>query len=130
MVLNGGKNRQTATECVACGLGAGFNRAVLDVVTGDLLGGLCVGCEERNFGKSLVRGDWSLVEGCAFCARDGFYALPLWRPYTENRGGDTVCRVALSVDGATLRLCDEHLTAIAGESARTDDGDRRPNRVE
>ena len=105
-------------NCVACGLGAGFNRAVVDTVDGSELGGFCVRCEEAEFGRSLARGDWSGVEGCAFCERDGFYALPVWEPFCEERGGKTVCKVEYRIDEATLRLCDEHFRSV-NESAPT-----------
>ncbi|WP_254546640.1 hypothetical protein [Halomarina pelagica] len=122
--------RWRAARCIACGRDAGFNRAVLDVVTDEVVGGFCVRCERRDFGRSLARGDWGRVEGCALCDRDGFYALPLWLPYTEDRGGDTVCRVAMEGRESTPRLCDGHVATIEGSRERSrPEATRRANRV-
>ncbi|MFC5972662.1 hypothetical protein ACFPYI_15100 [Halomarina salina] len=120
----GGKEQGgDAMDCVACGLGAGFNRAVVDTVHHRELGGFCVRCEESEFGRSLARGDWSGVEGCAFCDRDGFYALPTWEPFCEERDGKTVCKVEYRVDDATVRFCDEHF-GLVNESAAAGAADR------
>ena len=107
----------SATNCVACGLRAGYNRAVVDTVGDGRVGGLCVRCEEAEFGRSLARCDWG-GEGCAFCERDGFYALPAWRPYSEDRGGKTVCKVGYRVDAATVRFCDEHFDRLRDSRPR------------
>ena len=115
---------ESATNCVACGLRAGYNRAVVDTVDGGRIGGLCLRCEESEFGQSLGRGDWDGVEGCAFCERDGFYALPEWKPYREQRDGKTVCKVGYRVDDATLRFCDEHLVCLHDSPRPRDAGIR------
>ncbi|MFC5972157.1 hypothetical protein ACFPYI_12525 [Halomarina salina] len=103
---------ESVTECIDCGLQAGYNRAVVDTALGRELGGLCFRCEEREFGRSLGRGNWETTVGCAFCDRDGFYALPEWKPYCEDVDGRRVCKVDYRVDEATLRLCDEHFSCL------------------
>lgn len=99
-------------KCVTCGLDAGYNRAVVDTIQGRELGGFCLRCEEAEFGRSLDRGDWLSIDGCLLCDRDGFYAIPEWKPFCEERNGKTVCKVDYDVDDATLCLCDEHFDEI------------------
>jgi hypothetical protein len=105
---------------------------VVDVPAGRVRGGFCIDCEEREFGRSAA-GNWSHVDGCGLCRRDGFYAIPRWRPYTVREGGRIVCKVDYRIDGATLRLCDEHFSAIThgdpwprptGTRSREETGDR------
>jgi tRNA G26 N,N-dimethylase Trm1 len=99
-------------ECIACGAAAGYNRAVVDVLSGGQVGALCVNCEREEFGKSLERGQWAAVENCAFCDRDAFYALPKWLPELHEEDGATVSRVDYEVTEGTLCMCDEHLHEI------------------
>ncbi|MFD1512303.1 hypothetical protein [Halomarina rubra] len=107
-------------NCVGCGLGAGYNRAVVDTIHDTEMGGFCFRCEEAEFGRSLDRGDWTASGDCAFCDRDGFYALPEWKPYCEEVAGRTVCKVDYRVTDETLRFCDEHFVCLH-ESAKPQD---------
>lgn len=106
-------------NCVRCGLPAGYNRAVVDVTSGVVLGGLCVDCETAAFGESLRRGFWAGTEGCGLCPRDGHVALAAWTPTTEERDGDVHTRVDYDVTEATLLVCDEHLQFVRDEEAGT-----------
>ena len=99
-------------ECIACGNTAGYNRAVVDVLSDAQVGALCVNCEREEFGKSLERGRWAAVEDCAFCDRDAFYALPKWLPELHDEGGAAVSRVDYEVTECTFCVCDEHLHEI------------------
>ena len=114
--------------CIHCGDDAGYNRAVVDVVSGIELGGLCRDCEREEFGNSLARGDWACRDGCAFCDRDGYYALPLWEPYVVEEGDHLVNRVDYAVTDATVHFCDEHLHRIADDHATRADRRRRAAR--
>jgi len=115
-------------DCITCGFEAGYNRVVVDLMTGAEIGGFCLRCERSEFGRSLTRSHWTSDEECAFCDRDGFFALPLWRPYTTKRGNRIVCSVDYEVTGETLVLCDEHLhelqnyetEPLPSKEARTD----------
>ena len=98
--------------CIACGNEAGYNRAVVDVLSDRQVGALCVNCEREEFGKSLERGQWAAVEDCAFCDRDAFYALPKWLPELHREGDAVVSRVDYEVTESTLAVCDEHLHEI------------------
>lgn len=113
-------------NCVRCGLAAGYNRAVVDVASGVLLGGLCVDCERSGFGESLERGFWAGTEGCGLCPRDGHFALPLWEPRTEERDGDVYCSVDYRVTDETLLVCDEHLHVLCGDLEREPGRQARP----
>lgn len=97
-------------NCITCGESAGYNRAVVDRLRDAVLGGFCRGCEDQEFGRSLERGRWACVDGCAFCDRDAFFALPRWESRTrEDENGDVVCYVEYEVEDWTVELCDEHL---------------------
>lgn len=98
-------------DCITCGHSAGYNRAIIDVLSGIELGGFCIRCEQAEFGNSLERAHWSDTE-CALCNRDGHYALPKWEPQATELNGDLICSVDYEVTDATIRLCDEHLHEI------------------
>lgn len=101
-------------SCIVCGRDAGYHRAVVDVVEERVVGGLCRECEREEFGRVLERGRFG--EDCVFCDRDGHVALPVWRPDPREREDGTVLNtVTYRIDGGTVHLCDEHVTAIAGE---------------
>lgn len=99
-------------RCIVCGHRAGYNRAVVDLATGSEIGGLCVGCECTAFGVSLLFGFRLSGSNCAFCERDGHYAIPSWRARTVETGGKTVSTVEYDVTEVTVRLCDEHLERL------------------
>lgn len=102
--------------CLCCGRDAGYNRAVVDRFGDVRLGGLCLTCEEREFGATLRRTERG-ADGCALCSRDGSFALPAWRPYAEEApDGTVVSRVDYRVDAATVHLCDRHLQVIDGDA--------------
>jgi len=107
-------------RCIACGEPAGYNRAVVDTVGGVRVGALCVNCERAEFGRSLERGRWRGVDGCAFCDRDGFYALPQWVPDCRRDDAALVSTVAYEVTEATATVCDEHLHALRDDPPRDD----------
>lgn len=106
----------TNTNCIACGQTAGYHRAVVDLVEESVVGGLCRECESEEFGRTLERGFFETRDGCVLCGRDGHVAIPVWRPVArQTAGGTVVNEVSYTVDDATVRLCDEHVSAIAGE---------------
>lgn len=104
-------------NCVRCGRRAGYNRAVVDVTSGVLLGGFCVDCEESAFGESLQQGLWRGADGCGLCPRDGHVALPRWTASAEERDGDLHSTVDYRVTDGTLLVCDEHLALVRGGDA-------------
>jgi hypothetical protein len=98
-------------DCVVCEKKSGYNRAVVDLESGNELGGLCVRCEAEKFGEFS---DELGEEGsdCMFCDRDGFWAVPKYLPSTYEEDGKTVSYVDYDVSNATLKLCDEHLADL------------------
>lgn len=105
----------TNTNCIVCGREAGYHRAVVDVVAESVVGGLCRECEREEFGRTLDRGFFETRDGCMFCERDGHVAIPVWRPVAEQTpSGTVVTEVTYTVDDATARLCDEHVSTISG----------------
>ena len=114
--------------CVACGRDAGYNRAVVDTLADELVGGLCLGCERERYGANL-NGSTTGNPDCTFCEHDGFFALPKWQIENQAAGSRRDgLTVGYAVDGATARLCDGHvheLARAAGPStAETLDGPR------
>lgn len=96
-------------QCISCQLDAGYNRAVVDTLSGVELGGYCLRCERREFGHSLAGTQGT---ACTFCDRDGFYALPVWTARAVDEGHVTRSQVAYDVTETTVRVCDEHLHAL------------------
>lgn len=111
--------------CVACGRDAGYNRAVVDTLADELVGGLCLGCERSSYGCDL---DGTTHDpNCTLCAHDGFFALPKWR--IEDRAAPSQpdsLTVGYAVDGGTSRLCDGHFhdlaSALGPATVETPDG--------
>lgn len=99
-------------KCVVCGLDAGYNRVVVDLVSGIEVGGLCVACERAEFGRLIDRGALRSEAGCAICDRDGFFAVATWEANTRREEEAIRCSVGYSLDEPDLRLCDEHLREI------------------
>lgn len=103
-------------HCIVCGRDAGYHRAVVDTFEDEVVGALCRECEREEFGRTLERGMFEHRDGCAFCDRDGAVAMPVWRAQARRTPvGDVVSEVTFSVDEGTVRLCDEHVSTIAGE---------------
>lgn len=94
-------------KCVSCGLRAGYNRVVVDLVSGRELEGFCRNCEFDEFGQILSKSNHR-ADSCILCRRDGHYGLVVWRPYREESGHRIICDVEYSVGDRTPRLCDEH----------------------
>jgi hypothetical protein len=99
-------------RCVECGGQSNYHRAVVELVTGTVLGSYCVDCERRRFGDAL---DAPGTSECVSCDRPGHYLLPVHEvdidltSATESvemrwRGGDAP------------RLCFEHLLQFAEAS--------------
>lgn len=100
--------------CVSCGHEAGYNRAVVDTLADELVGGLCLRCEQHSFGAELNGTVSPDDPECTFCAHDGFFAVPKWRirsRYGSSQRGTLT--VGYAVDGATARLCDGHFHDLA-----------------
>lgn len=104
-------------NCISCGLQAGYNRAVVALVSGDQLGGFCRNCEFDIFGHMLseVR---SSDETCALCERDALYAIPAWQPYEKLSDDRITCDVQYTVHERTPMLCDEHFHELCTEERK------------
>lgn len=99
-------------ECLSCGLGAGYNRVLVELGSETEFGGPCVGCEERRFGDCLRTGLWAETDRCALCARDAYVAMPEWYSETERSSEGVVVRNDYEVTAGTVGLCDEHLAVL------------------
>jgi hypothetical protein len=105
-------------------LDAGYNRAVVELVSGIEIGGFCRSCELTAFGETLEHGHWD-GDGCALCSRDGHFALPVWESAPSVEGSRVVSSVEYEVTDETAVLCDEHLHDMASD---LDHGRRRRSR--
>lgn len=102
-------------ECISCGLPAGYNRLVIDLVTEERYGGFCRNCEFEVFGHTLSK--FVSSDGtCVLCNRDGLYAIPAWEPYETTINHQTTCGVEYTVRDRTPSLCDEHFDDIRSDS--------------
>lgn len=106
-------------SCVTCEQPAGFNRVVVDTVTGEEVGGLCRNCEGETFGMVLsVSADDG--DRCLLCSRDGHNAIATWQSAPRTGADDTiVVGVEYEIAPHTPRLCDEHLTELCRRPTRT-----------
>lgn len=112
-------------NCISCGQQAGYNRVVVDTVSGRERGGFCRNCEFDEFGRALERFSQA-TQSCLVCDRDGHVALAAWTPVLETGDDRLVSTVEYEVCERTPCLCDEHLHAVAGDEENTDG---KPGRV-
>lgn len=111
-------------NCIMCDNEAGYNRAVTDVLSGQRVGRLCRNCELEHFGGRLESRDTVADSGCAFCDRDGYYALPKFTATVEEVDGRLTSTTSAEVTEATAQICDLHLEEMerfTGERAAVED---------
>lgn len=99
-------------ECARCGGRTRYNRAVVDVVTDTIIGGLCVTCEREQFGSCLLDGRWEEVGGCVLCRRSGRYALAQHKMDIRQKSGREHIEEGFGVEAESPRLCEEHVTLL------------------
>lgn len=102
-------------NCVRCGNDAGYNRLVAELYSGAEIGGLCMNCEKEHYGECLSYVSRNEPRQCAFCERDGHFALPRWVPSLEQSGEKVVSSVSLEETDAAVKLCDEHVQPVVNE---------------
>lgn len=101
-------------DCIVCARAGGYNRAVVDVASGTVTGGFCRNCELDLFSDRLDAMPVQESSGCAFCDREGVYALPKWVPETTVRGDVVTNDVEFSVTETTVLLCAAHYDRLDG----------------
>ena len=114
-------------DCTCCGMPAGYNRVVVDLISGRKLDGFCRNCEYESFGHALSKFD-SPDDSCVLCNRDGHYAVPAWEPYEETSDRRTTCHVAVTIHERTPVLCDEHFHDLCASEEETPTAARRFSR--
>jgi len=112
-------------NCISCGQPAGYNRVVVDTVSGRERSGFCRNCEFDEFGRALERFSQT-TRTCIMCDRDGYVALAAYTPVLEEGDERLVSTVEYEVTERTPFLCDEHLHAIVGDE---EDREGTPGRV-
>lgn len=95
--------------CIMCGKSAGFNRAILDVLSGQTLGRLCRNCELDHFGQRMEMQDRSDDGECVFCDRRGHYALPKFVATIVESEGELISTNEPEVTDATPEICEHHV---------------------
>ena len=124
-------NHADETACLRCGASAGYNRGVVDRVSGAFVGDFCRNCELESFGRCLEAGFWK-PDDCGFCDRDGLLAVPRYRTTaSEESPGDLRCSTDLEALDESLSLCDEHAHRLFegdADSGAAGDGSQVPER--
>lgn len=105
-------------ECISCNESDVLNRVVVNQLTSAEHGAFCAGCEERTFGELLTNRNWHQEHGCAFCDRDGRFALPELDCVVERDDG-TVRSVEYGPIREAVRLCERHLEELLHPEAAT-----------
>lgn len=89
-------------ECAKCGT-SGFNRVIIDVQRGEVLGGLCEMCESSVGPLDPVH--QAPTEGeCLHCPRSENIALPILECEIIHEGGQVI---EYDLTQTTPRLCDD-----------------------
>jgi hypothetical protein len=112
-------------DCVSCGLPSGYNRVLIERGSDAEIGGLCIECEEHEFGDRLrweIRAETE-ADGCALCARDAGFRVPEWDPEMDVAPDGTVEWTDYRVTETTPGLCDDHVEELADR----DSGDEAPS---
>jgi len=105
-------------DCIECGAESNYHRAVVERVTGIVLGSYCVSCERRRFGDALdgaERRD-AADDRCVVCDQPGHYLLPIYAVDVD------ITEPALSIESAWLgrdapRLCFDHLFELTSPAS-------------
>jgi hypothetical protein len=100
-------------RCVECGGVSKYHRAVVELVTGTVLGGYCVTCERRRFGDEL---DAPAADGrCVACDRPGHYVLPIHEVDIDLTTDEESVEMGWREETGP-RLCFDHLIELADPS--------------
>lgn len=105
-------------DCIRCGCQAGYNRAVVDAVSGQELGRFCRNCELEEFGRTLER-LCQTERTCVICDRDGHFGFAAWTPTLEDGDGRQVSSVEYELTDRTPFLCDEHYHVVTQSEPET-----------
>ncbi len=105
-------------DCYVCRRPAGFNRAIVDPREEVEVGRICVNCERDELDDRFDPA--SSTDGtCAYCRRDGEYALPRYDPVAVETTEAVVSMVSTSLDATPIRLCEHHLYELRGGAEET-----------
>ncbi|WP_157231328.1 hypothetical protein [Halostagnicola larsenii] len=72
-------------------------------------------CEKEHYGECLSYVSRNGPRQCAFCERDGHFALPRWVPSLEHTDDKLVSSVSLEETDTAVKLCDEHVQPVVNE---------------
>ncbi|WP_251341683.1 hypothetical protein [Haloplanus halophilus] len=100
-------------RCVECGAESKYHRAVVELVTGTVLGSYCVTCERRRFDDGLDAP--AVDDSCVSCDRPGHYLLPVHEVDIDLTADEESVEMGWRNGGAP-RLCFDHLLELATPS--------------
>lgn len=98
-------------DCINCKSTGRLDRVVLDILTGTELGVLCEACLDTRYDPVFKDDIWHEDSGCAVCAEQPHYHLPLIDcliEYSDDRSDE----LEYGVTDTTVRLCSEHLEEL------------------
>lgn len=98
-------------DCISCGNSDVLNRVVVNQLTRHEHGLFCADCEGTQFGTLLSNAAWHQEHGCAFCERDGRFALPEIDCLIERDDG-TPRHVEHGPLQDAVRLCERHVEEL------------------
>jgi hypothetical protein len=98
-------------DCISCNESEVLNRAVVNQLTRHAHGLFCEACETERFGELLERSAWHQDNGCAFCDRNGRFALPRLDCVIEH-GDDTPPYLEYESLEQSVRLCEAHVEEL------------------
>jgi|AntRauTorcE11898_2_1112593.scaffolds.fasta_scaffold73794_1 hypothetical protein len=89
-------------ECAKCRT-SGFNRVIIDVQSGDILGGLCTNCDGSEI---PVRSQQDPEGGstCVHCPQSGDIAIPILECEIDYKGE---LLIEYDLDRGTPRFCED-----------------------
>jgi len=93
-------------DCIECGEESNYHRAVVELVTGTVLGSYCVDCEDRRFGDELDT--HTANDRCVCCDRLGHYLLPVHYIDVDLTDREAPAETGW-IDRSAPRLCFDHL---------------------
>lgn len=102
-------------QCIKCKSTDRLDRVVRDIPTDTEVGGLCESCLDTRFDPVFRDDIWQADSGCAVCANDPHYQLPLIDCIIEFSDGREDI-IEYGVRETTVRLCTEHFKEVLTET--------------
>lgn len=110
-------------KCIKCGAETRYNRAVVHLEEGSIVGGICSGCEPSTLGR-VVDGGGDVGDAddcrCEHCVRPPVFAYPEHKLDVSAVTGAEYVTESYDVDAETPVLCAVHALFSAPVAAGAD----------